>query len=155
MNPPRLTGDYLTDSYISHTFTPRDAELYVAHLYRDAASIHPIRDRSGAYYVSIPPSHHSPPIRTQHGDTWVLDHAVRSGGSVVPQQLWAPRGQGDRQRYVDKAQFHMPIFFVNMNGTLGLPVMRAAAGHMKLRDEHLPPPLVDKNTTKIRIMVCA
>src|SRR5882762_10942507 len=80
------------------------------------------------------PSHYSPPIRTQYGDTWVLDYGVRSGGSVVPQQLWAPQGQGDRRRYVDQAQFRMPIFFVNMNGALGVPVMNAAAGHLQLRD---------------------
>ena len=125
MNPPQLTRDYLTDGYISYTFTSRNAEFYVVHLFRrDAASVQAIRDGNGAYSVLIPPSHFSPPIRTQYGDTWVLDHAVRTGGSVVPQQLWAPQGQGDRRRYADQAQFYMPIFFVNMNGGLGVPVSR-------------------------------
>jgi len=125
----------------------------VVHLFkRDAALVQAIRDKSGAYSVFIPPSHFSPPIRTQYGDTWVLDHAVRNGGSVVPQQLWAPQGQGgDRRRYVDQVQFRMPIFFVNMNGGLGVPVMSAAAGHMQLRDAYLPPSPIDKTTTKIRI----
>jgi hypothetical protein len=152
---PQLTRDYLTDGYISYTFTSRNAEFYVVHLFkRDAASVQAIRDKSGAYSVFIPPSHFSPPIRTQCGDSWVLDHAVRTGGSVVPQRLWAPQGQGDRRRYVDQAQFRMPIFFVNMNGGLGVPVMNAAAGHMQLRDAYLPPSLIDKTTTKIRIGVC-
>jgi hypothetical protein len=153
----RLTRDYLADGYISYTFTSRNAEFYVVHLFRrDAASVKAMRDRNGAYSVFIPPSHFSPPIRTQYGDTWVLDHAVRTGGSVVPQQLWAPpQGQGDRRRYVDQAQFRMPIFFVNMNGGLGVPVMNAAAGHMQLRDAYLPSSLIDKTTTKIRIGVCA
>jgi hypothetical protein len=114
-----------------------------------------MRDKSGAYSVFTPPSHFSPPIRTQYGDTWVLDHAVRPGGSVVPQQLWAPQGQGDRRRYVDQVQFGMPIFFVNMNGDLGVPVMNAAAGYMQLRDASLPQSLIDRSTTKIRIEVCA
>jgi hypothetical protein len=155
MNTPQLSRDYLTDGYISYTFTSRNAEFYVVHLFkRDAPSVQAIRDRSGAYSVFIPPSHFSPPIRTPYGDTWVLDYAVRTGGSVVPQQLWAPQGQGDRRRYVDQAQFRMPIFFVNANGGLGVPVMNAAAGHMQLRDVYLPSSLIDKTTTKIRIGVC-
>ena len=156
MNRSQLTRDYLTDGYISYTFTSRDAEFYVVHLFkRDAASVQAIRDRNGAYSVFIPPSHFSPPVRTQYGDTWVLDHAVRTGGSVVPQQLWAPQGQGDRRRYVDQAQFCMPIFFVNRFGGLGVPVMNAAAGQMQLRDVYLPPSLIDKTSAKIRIGVCA
>ncbi len=156
MSLPQLTRDYLTDGYISYTFSSRNAEFYVVHLFRrDAASVEAIRDRSGAYSVFIPPSHFSPPVRTPFGDAWVLDYVVRSGGSVVAQQLWSPHGQGDRRRYVDQAQFRMPIFFVNSNGGLGVPVMNAAAGHMQLRDAHLPPSLIDKTTTKIRIGVCA
>jgi len=154
MNSLQMTRDYLTDGYISYTFTSRNAEFYIVHLFKtDAASVQAIRDRSGAYSVFIPPSYFSPPIRTHFGDTWVLDHAVRSGGSVVPQQLWSPQGQGDRRRYVDQAQFRMPIFFVDVNGGLGVPVMNAAAGHMQLRDVYLPPSLIDKTTTKIRIGV--
>jgi hypothetical protein len=155
MNSPQLTRDYLTDGYISYTFNSRNAECYVVHLFRrDAALVQAFRD-GNAYSVFIPPSHFSPPIRTHYGDTWVLDHPVRTGGSVVPQQIWAPQGQGDRRRYVDQAQFRMPIFFVNMNGGLGVPVMNAAAGHMQLRDAYLPPSLMDKTTAKIRIGVCA
>ena len=156
MGLPHLNRDYLTDGYISYTFTSRNAEFYVVHLFRrDAASVQANRERNGAYSVFIPPSYFSPPIRTPYGDTWVLDYAVRNGGSVVPQQLWAPQGQGDRRRYVDQAQFRMPVFFVSMNGGLGVPVMSAAAGDMQLRDTHLPPSLLDKTTTKIRIGVCA
>lgn len=156
MNQLPLTRDYLTDGYISYTFTSRNAEFYVVHLFkRDAASVQAIRDRNGAYSVFLPPSHPTPPIRTQYGDTWVLDYVVRSGGSVVQQQLWTPQGQGDRRRYVDQAQFRMPVFFVDINGGLGVSVMNAFAGHMQLRDAHLPPSIIDKTTAKIRIGVCA
>ena len=151
---PRLGRGYLTDGYISYTFTSRIAESYVVHLFkRDAASVQAVRDSNGAYSVFIPPSHFIPPVRTQYGDTWVLDYAVRTGGSVVP-QVWVPQGgQDDGRRYVDQVQFRMPIFFVNIDGRLGVPVMNAAAGHMHLRDAYLPPSLIDNTTTKIRIRV--
>ncbi|KAN0121212.1 hypothetical protein V8E52_003800 [Russula decolorans] len=146
------TRDYLTNGYISYSFTSRNAEFYVVCLFkRDAASVQAICDRNGAYSVFIPPSYFSPPIRTEYGDTWVLDYAVRTGGSVVPQQLLAPRGQDDRRRYVDQVRYHMPIFFVNMNGSLGVPVMNAAAGHMHLRDAYLPPSLINKRAIKIHM----
>lgn len=148
--------DYLTDGYLSYTYTSRNAEQYLVVLFKvDARSIVALRDQSGAFYVFNPPSHYSPPHRQIRGqDAWVLDYAVRSGGSVVPQQLWFPQGQGDRRRYVELAQLHMPVFFVNSDGSLGVPVMNAAVGQMQLHGEHLPPQLIDRTTIKIRICVC-
>jgi hypothetical protein len=150
----------LTDGYISYTFNPQIAESLLTRLFKvvNTASIEVTRDPngSGAYFVFNHPSYYSPPPLTINGrGAWVLDYNVRSGGSVVPQQLWFPQGDGDRRRYVDQVQFRMPIFFVDMNGSLGAPVMNAAAGHMHLRDAYLPPSLIGKPTTKIRIWVCA
>ena len=145
--------DYLTDGYISNTIGSR-AEGYIARLFGvDAASIQAIRQT--AFYVFNPPSYSIPPALSVHGrDAWLLDFAVRSGGSVVPQQLWSPQGQSDRRRYVEQAQIRMPVFFINTNGSLGVPVVSAAAGNMQLRDGHLPPQLADKRTVKLRINVC-
>jgi hypothetical protein len=42
-----------------------------------------------------------------------------------------------------------------MNGSLGVPVMNAAAGHMHLRDAYLPPSLINKRAIKIHMGVCA
>jgi hypothetical protein len=151
---PQFTRDYLTDGYISYTFSSRNAESYLVHLFKvDAPLVQAIRHQSGAFYVLNRPSHNSPPALLVNGqDAWLLDYAVRTGGSVVP-QLWFPQGQGDRRRYVDQAQFRMPIFFVNA-GSLGVPVTNAAAGHMQLNGTDLPPQLADKTTIKIRIGVC-
>ena len=155
-NAPQFTRDFLTDGYISYTFTPRDAEGYLAQLFKvDAASVRAVRHQSGAFYVLNRPAHNSlPALLINRQDAWLLDYAVRSGGSVVPQQLWFPQGQGDQRRHVDQAQFRMPMFFVNIDGNLGVPIKNAAVGHMQLRGTDLPPPLADKTTIKIRIGVC-
>ena len=155
-----LTRSFLTDGYISYTFTPQIAELYLVQLLFKVTntSIEAIRDPngSGAYFVFNHPSHFSPAPLLIHGrGAWVLDYDVRSGGSVIPQELWFPQGQGDRRRYVEQASFRMPVFFIGRDGGLGLPVTKAAAGHIELRDAYLPPPLQDKTTAKIRIAVCA
>jgi hypothetical protein len=78
-----------------------------------------------------------------------------SGGTVVPQHLWSPLGQDDWRRYVEQADFHMPVFFINANGALGVPLVNAAAGQMSLRGADQPAPLGDKTTTKILIGVRA
>jgi hypothetical protein len=152
---PQFTRDYLTDGYLSYSFNPRNAESYLVHLFKvDAPSVQAIRHQSGAFYVLNRPSHTSPPALLVNGqDAWLLDYAVRSGGSVVPQQLWFPQGQGDRRRYVDQTQFRMPIFFANM-GSLGIAVGNAVAGNLQLNGTDLPPQLADKTTIKIRIGVC-
>jgi hypothetical protein len=154
-NPLPLTHDYLTDGYISYTFGPRIAEGYVAHLFSiDAASVQTVR-QGDAFYALNFPSYNIPPTLSVSGhDAWLLDFAVRSGGSVVPQQIWSPQGQGDRRRYVEQAQIRMPVFFINSDGSLGVPVMSAAAGDMQLHGVHLPPQLADKRTVKLRINVC-
>ena len=157
--PLSLTRNFLNDGYISYTFSPQMAEFFLVQLLfkvANSASIQAIRDASGsgAYFVFNNPSHYSPPPLTISGrGAWVLDYDVRPGGSVVPQELWVPQGQVDRLRYVNEAQFRMPVFFVRNDGGLGVPVLNAAAGHMQLRDVVLPPPLQDKTTAKIRIAV--
>ena len=149
----------LTDGYISYTFTPQMAEFFLVQLLfkvGNTTSIEVIRDPSGsgAYFAFNLPSHFSPPPLTIDGrGAWVLDYAIRPGGSVVPQELWVPQGQVDRRRYMDQARFRMPVFFVGSDGSLGVPVLNAAAGQIQLRDANLPPQLHDKYTAKIRIAV--
>jgi hypothetical protein len=48
----------------------------------------------------------------------------------------------------------MPMFFVNRDGNLGVPVPNAAERRMQLRDVALAAQLVDKTAIKIRIGVC-
>ncbi|KAH9993720.1 hypothetical protein BJV74DRAFT_795561 [Russula compacta] len=94
------------------------------------------------------------PVSVNGRHCWLFDYTVRPGGSVVPQQLWIPQGQGDRPLYVEQAQWHMPVFFVNMDGSLGVPVVNAAAGQLSLRGANAPPPLGDNTTTKIWMHIC-
>ena len=159
-NAPQFSRDFLTDGYISYTFGPRNAEGYLIQLFAvDAASVRAIRHQSGAFYVLNRPAHNVPPALLVNGqDAWVLDYAVRTGGSVVPQQFWSPQGQGQgdpsRRRYADQPQVNMPVFFVNASGSLGVPVVNAAAGDMKLHGVNLPSQLADKAAIAIRISVC-
>jgi hypothetical protein len=167
MNHPHalpLTHDHLTDGYISYTFGPQNAEDYIRHLVNaNPTPIWVVRHQSGAFYTFNQPAadpHFIPPAVALYGrHAWLLDYGVRLGqgfgGSVVPQQIWFPQGQGDRRRYVDQARFRLPMFFLNANGSLGVPVLSAAEGHMQLRDVVLPAQLADKSTIKIRINVCA
>ena len=149
--------DLRVDGYLSYTFTPQAAEIYLAYLFK----VDPKRVQAfgaynwpGAFFVADPPMNH---CRAQHiGNgryAWLLDYAIGRYGSVVPQQLWSPQGQGDWRRYVEQARLYIPVFFVNMDGSLGVPVSHAAAGQMSLRDANEPAPLGDRTTTKIRISV--
>jgi len=72
-------------------------------------------------------------------------------GSVVLQQLWSPQGQGDWRRYFEQAQLQLPIFFVNTDGSVGVPVTDATISQMSLRGADQPVPFSNKATLKIRI----
>ena len=151
-----FTRDHLTDGYIPNIFGPQNAASYLVRLFQVVAPlVRAVRHRGGAFYVFNRPSHNSPPAVSVNGQhAWLLDHAVRRGGSVVPQQLWSPQGQDDPRRYVDQERFRTPIFFANMDGSIGVPVMSAGAGYMRLLGTVLPPQLADKTTIRIRIGVC-
>ena len=149
--------DLRVDGYLSYTFTPQVAEIYLAYLFK----VDPKRVQAfgvfnwpGAFFVADLPMNHCQPKHIGNGRyAWLLDYAIARYGSVVPQQLWSPQGQGDWRRYVEQARLYIPVFFVNMDGSLGVPVSYAAAGQMSLRDAHDPAPLGDRTTTKIRISV--
>lgn len=150
--------DLRIDGYISYTFTPQVAEIYLAYLFKvDPKKLQTfsVNNWPGAFFVADPPMNHCRPQHIVNGRyAWLLDYALRRGGSVVPQQLWSPQGQGDWRRYVEQALLHIPVFFVNADGSLGVPVSHAAAGQMSLRHANEPAPLGDRTTTKIRISVC-
>ena len=152
------SADLLIDGYLSNTVTPQVAEIYLAYLLKvDPKRVQAFRvhDWPGAFFVADPPMSHCRPQLIGNGRyAWLLDYALRRGGSVVPQHLWSPQGQGDWRRYVEQAQLYTPVFFVNVDRSLGVPVSHAAAGQMSLRDANEPALLGDRTTTKIRISVC-
>jgi hypothetical protein len=149
--------DFLTDGYIPYTFSPRAAASYYTILFKvDPSVIEAFLYKRTAFFVwNQPTIWTQPPLNFNGRPGWLLDYRIRSGGgSVVPQQIWFPQGQGDWRRYVEQAQLQMPLFFVNADGALGVPIVNAAAGQMCLRGATEPAPFGDKTTTKIRIGVC-
>jgi hypothetical protein len=147
--------NFLTNGYIPYTFSPRAAASYYTVLFRVDPSVIQAYSHLGAFYVwNQPMIWTQPPLNFNGRPGWLLDYHIRPGGSVVPQQIWFPQGQGDWRRHVEQAQLQMPLFFVNADGTLGVPIEKAAAGHMHLRGVGERAPFGDKFTTKIRIGVC-
>jgi hypothetical protein len=156
-----MSKEFLTDSYISYTFTPQAAEVYLAYLFKtEPGRVKPFHQQDAFFVWNQPPIFTLPPIMLQPrgqphlSPAWLLDFAIKPGGSVVPQQIWFPQAQGDWRRYVEQAQLQMPLFFINANGSLGVPVVNAAAGQMTLRGGNDTAPFGDRTTTKIRIDVC-
>jgi len=71
---------------------------------------------------------------------------------VVPQKIWTPPNQSDWRRYVEQAHLRMPVFFVQGNGAIGLPLPRAVVGDTaSLRGADNPAPLGGGHSTQIRI----
>ena len=87
---------------------------------------------------------------------WLLDYSYTPTGTVVPQELWSPQNVNDFKQYVTEAELQMPIFFIQDNGHLGLPLGDAMAGRCHtLRDARMCPRPEGKATTFIRIKVCS
>jgi hypothetical protein len=149
-------ADFLTDGYIPYTFTPQAAAHYLTLLFKANPSNIQTFFHGGAFLVLNQPTNWTlPPLNFNGQRAWILDYHIRPGGSVVPQQLWFPQGQGDWRCYIEQAHLQLPMFFVTVDGNLGVPVGNAAAGQMNLRGAGDPAPFGDKTTTKIRIGVCA
>jgi hypothetical protein len=111
------------------------------------------RGREGdSFIVTYVPQHIHSQLPNQ--STWVLDRRVVGAGSVVPQTLWTPHTITDRRHHVAEAALQMPIFFLHTDGTLGLPLEAAVAGHCHtLVNAQFSAPLGPQTTTHIRISV--
>jgi len=83
---------------------------------------------------------------------WVLDFIPSPMYHVVPQQIWSPPNQSDWRRYVEQAHLRMPVFFIQNNGVIGLPLPRATVGDTAgLRNADVAAPLGGGHSTQIRI----
>jgi hypothetical protein len=82
---------------------------------------------------------------------WLLDIIPPSMNHVVPQQMWTPPNQSDWRRYVEQANLRMPVFFIQNDGTIGLPLARAITGDRALRGANMPAPLGGGHSTQIRV----
>ncbi|KAF8502126.1 hypothetical protein F5888DRAFT_1669394, partial [Russula emetica] len=85
-------------------------------------------------------------VRFPNPYTWVLDRRVVGHGTVVPQSLWIPFTLTDRRRPVQDAELNMPIFFLHVDGRLGLPLDAAVIGRCDtLLNAQFPAPLGPPN----------
>ena len=85
---------------------------------------------------------------------WLVDIVPPPMYQVVPQKIWTPPNQSDWRRYVEQASLRMPVFFIQNDGAIGLPLTRALAGDRALlRCADMPAPLGGGHSTQIRIAV--
>lgn len=153
--PIQVRGcEFLTDGYIAYAFTQQAASVYLSYLFKlDSAMVKPFFYK-GAFFVCHEPTIATlPPLIVNGRPAWLLDHPIRPGGSVVPQEIWLP-DLGDWRRYIEQAQLQFPLFFVDADGTIGVPVTDVDAGQMTLDGAQDRVPFGDKTTTKIRVCVC-
>ena len=85
---------------------------------------------------------------------WLLDFIPSNMYQVVPQKIWSPPKRSDWRRYVEQAILHMPVFFIQDNGSIGLPLLQALNGDRALlRGAGKAAPLGGGASTRIRIAV--
>ncbi|KAF8502124.1 hypothetical protein F5888DRAFT_1632085 [Russula emetica] len=141
----------LVDGYMSQCFGPQQAEQHFFNILKSntiSASYLPGTEGGSFIATSVPEY-----IRVQFPNpyTWVLDRRVVGHGTVVPQSLWIPFTITDRRRHVQDAELNMPIFFLHVDGRLGLPLDAAVIGRCDtLLNAKIPAPLGPQTTTHIR-----
>ncbi len=140
-------------------FGQRDAEFFIESLLkvhaRDVQLIGNVPGWPNALMVSRPSVSGAPvdAVANEH-PLWLLDFVPLSQFTVVTQKIWSPPNQSDWRRYVEQARLRMPVFFVQSNGTIGLPLPRAVVGDTAtLRKANEPAPLGGGHSTQIRIAV--
>ncbi|KAI0060992.1 hypothetical protein BV25DRAFT_821216 [Artomyces pyxidatus] len=121
-----FNGPLLRSGYLAFTFTPEAAYFYAFRLLQ-------IDPDSVATYTPNSPTatpmtyFYARPLPTHLGQQprqIMLDIRVSpSFGSVVPQRLWTPHSRSMADAFLEP-----PIWFVDVNGMLGLSLVNAAAG---------------------------
>ena len=141
-------------------FGRRDAAIFIESLLKmDAGGVNLVRNVPGwsnalmstmpsirdARYTAVTPNNQ--PL-------WLLDFVPMPTFHVVPQRIWAPPNQSDWRRYVEQASLRMPVFFIQNNGAIGLPLAQAFnRDRALLRGAGTPAPLGGGLSTQIRIAV--
>ncbi|KAH9058084.1 hypothetical protein EDB87DRAFT_1823332 [Lactarius vividus] len=119
------------------TFGPQDAENYHRNLLKEYQALRPYNliEYPGIFFA-MPP--HRPDLDPRQPQTpW---------GTVIGQKIWTTRNQHEF--------LCPPIFFVNRNGGLGLPLNQAAGGDcMSLRGASQPLPLDETCSTHAQIRI--
>ena len=165
--PVPQSFDLLVDGYIARSLSPIKAERYLCDLLktneqglRQLCTTIPRPDGSGVAFLvgALAPQRPPPPLMQGRSGPplWQLDYSVVSTGTVVPQDLWSSQNVNDFRQYVTEAELQMPIFFIQDNVYLGLPLGDAVNGRCHtLRGAQTHAHLGGKVTTFIRIKVCS
>jgi hypothetical protein len=149
-----------SDGFLVRMFGQRDAVFFIESLLKmNARDIHLVGNVPGwpsALMVQRPSvgDTHFDALVNNTTPLWILDFIPPPIYQVVPQQIWTPPNQSDWRRYVEQASLRMPVFFVQNNGAIGLPLPRAAVGDTaSLRGADTAAPLGGGHSTQIRIAV--
>ncbi|KAH9995428.1 hypothetical protein BJV74DRAFT_333841 [Russula compacta] len=146
-----------SNGFLMQMFGQRDAAFFIESLLKmDVADVFLIGNVPGwhnALMVQRPSVHGTrvDAIANNH-PLWLLDFIPLPMCHVVPQKMWTPPNQSDWRRYVEQANLRMPVFFLQNNGIVGLPLARAAIGDTtSLRYADSAAPLGGGHSTQIRI----
>lgn len=141
-------------------FGRRDATFFIESLLKvDVAEVYLVKNVPGwhnALMAQRPSIHNArvDAIDPNNRPLWLLDIIPTPMYDVVPQKIWTPPNQSDWRRYVEQASLRMPVFFIQNDGAIGLPLARALAGdRASLRFAEMPAPLGGGHSTQIRIAV--
>ena len=139
-------------------FGARDAAFFIESLLKmDAREVQLVTNVPGCRNALMvwrrsPPNTPPAAFADNGAPLWLLDFVPVPHVTVVTQQIWSPPNQSDWRRYVEQAHLRMPVFFVQSNGMIGLPLPRAAVGDTaSLRHANRAAPLGGGHSTQIRI----
>jgi len=147
-----------TEGFLAKMFGRRDAAFFIESLLKvDAREVHLVGNVPGWHnaLMSQMPSIQEAgyAVLAPNGQPlWLLDFIPQQMYHVVPQKIWTPPNQSDWRRYVEQAILRMPVFFIQNNGAIGLPLAQALNGDRALlRGADKPAPLGGGHSTQIRI----
>jgi len=146
-----------SEGFLTRMFGRRDAAFFIQSLFKvDVRDVHLVGNVPGWHnaLMTRTPSIHDTQVDAidpNHRPLWLLDIIPPAMYQVVPQQIWSPPNQSDWRRYVEQANLRMPVFFIQNDGTIGLPLARAITGDRALRGADMPAPLGGGHSTQIRV----
>ena len=152
-------SDILVDGFISHTFSPQDAQDFLALLFKTSDFLQQISYsnlKGVRCFIRNVPYVQPPSLGLPAQNTFLpLDFSVQTTeGTVVPQRRWTPTAVVDVRRHVESGVLELPIFFVNHNGGIGFRLSDILQGrHHDLYNGDEEAPLAGKTTITIRINV--
>jgi hypothetical protein len=150
-----------SEGFLTKMFGRRDAAFFIESLLKvDVRDVYLVGNVPGwrnalmSQKSSIHDARVDAIIERNNQPLWLLDIIPPPMYHVVPQQIWTPPNQSDWRRYVEQTSLRMPVFFIQNDGAIGLPLARALAGdRASLRDADMPAPLGGGHSTQIRIAV--